>query len=959
MDDSLRQAACYAVAGVIGLAAGVPVSDFARCVEVLIGRSRVPPLDRLAEEVARDTRAAIGAETEKLGAVGGTLLALLEHHAPDVPTLVRAHNRDPRRVADALVDSGAPALAGLNEGERGLLRRVLAELYRQILRNDRHFPDIERETFTALLEMRHELARLPKEIAEALLRLRDRLALHAGRLPLLRIRTDSALLRAEYAVVPFHPARAAELAELRSWAAMEVDADVRLLHGPGGMGKTRLAMELADGLRGEEWDAGFLRREADAAAAEAFAGLVRGARPLLVVVDYAETRQEVVRELLAAANRHGRPKVRVLLLARSIGDWWEAARRSDPDAQELTAHARAVELRPVPDGPDTRRAFFEAAGRAFAGRLGIEAPAAPAPDLADPGFGRPLFLAVAALAAVRGTTVASAEGALRWILDRERRQWDGRLEASGLAPELFRRVLAQAAALAVLAGGAGDEGGLRGLVAATPEARGVDGEKLAAIARILTTLYPERAGLGVLKPDILGEELVAGELDRDDGLLAAALAEERSEAELVNAFTVLARLAVRRPEAALWLDAALTLDPARLLAPALEAAKQFPDQLAGPLGRAWAGLPETERAAVALALHDRLPHHTVALAGFALAVTEALGDVTDLLAHLSGDDAIRATALNNLSNRLSALGRREEALPAIEEAVALYRRLAARNPDAFEPYLALSLNNLSNVLSALGRRKEALAASKQAVALYRRLAERSPDAFEPYLAMSLNNLSGRLSALRRREEALAAIEEAVAVYRRLAARNPDAFAPDLARSLNNLSVRLSDLGRREEALPAIEEAVALYRRLAARNSAAFAPDLASSLNNLSNRLAALGRREEALAAIEEAVALYRRLAARAPDAFGPDLARSLGVLGFVLDGLGRPEDALEAFEGAVRTLLPHFLRLPQAHAELMAALAGDYLRRCLALGRAPDAELLAPVAEVLQRLHGGDPPAGA
>ena len=109
--------------------------------------------------------------------------------------------------------------------------------------------------------------------------------------------------------------------------------------------------------------------------------------------------------------------------------------------------------------------------------------------------------------------------------------------------------------------------------------------------------------------------------------------------------------------------------------------------------------------------------------------------------------------------------------------------MAAARPDAFAPDLATSLNNLSLRLSDLGRREPALAAIEEAVATYRGLAAARPDAFAPDLALSLNNLSVRLSALGRREPALAAIEEAVATYRGLAAARPDAFAPDLARSL--------------------------------------------------------------------------------------------------------------------------------------------------------------------------------
>ena len=91
------------------------------------------------------------------------------------------------------------------------------------------------------------------------------------------------------------------------------------------------------------------------------------------------------------------------------------------------------------------------------------------------------------------------------------------------------------------------------------------------------------------------------------------------------------------------------------------------------------------------------------------------------------------------------------------------------------------------LLGDLGRREEALAAIEEAVAIRRALAEARPDAFLPSLAGALNNQSNRLSGLGRREEALAAIEEAVTIRRQLAQARPDAFLPDLATALNNRS----------------------------------------------------------------------------------------------------------------------------------------------------------------------------
>ncbi|KAF7974179.1 hypothetical protein HWV62_13211 [Athelia sp. TMB] len=258
-----------------------------------------------------------------------------------------------------------------------------------------------------------------------------------------------------------------------------------------------------------------------------------------------------------------------------------------------------------------------------------------------------------------------------------------------------------------------------------------------------------------------------------------------------------------------------------------------------------------------------------------------------------------ASSLNNLSIRLSDLGRHKDALAANQEAVGLRRALAAERPEAFNAALADSLNNLSIRLSAHGRHKEALAAIQEAVGLYRALAAERPAAFNAALAGSLNNLSGRLSDHGRREEALAAIQEAVGLYRALAAERPAAFNAGLAEVLNNLSVRLSAHGRREEALAANQEAVGLYRALAAERPAAFNAGLAEVLNNLSVRLSAHGRHEEALAAIQEAVGLHRALAAERPQAFSAVLALLLNNLSSHLSAHGRHEEALAAIQEAV------------------------------------------------------------
>jgi tetratricopeptide (TPR) repeat protein len=344
-----------------------------------------------------------------------------------------------------------------------------------------------------------------------------------------------------------------------------------------------------------------------------------------------------------------------------------------------------------------------------------------------------------------------------------------------------------------------------------------------------------------------------------------------------------------------------------------------------------------------------------------------------------------ASVLLTISSRLSYMNRREEALTAIQEAVELYRQLAANRSVAFNSHLAKSLNNLSVHLANLSYLEAALIAIQEAVEIHRHLVADQPatfhpdvpryssthwrsshlsnlgcregaptmiqDAmelhrqstadqpvtFNPDLAMSLNNLSNRLSDLGCREDALTAIGEAVELRRQLAADQPATFNPDLASSLNNLSRHLSNLGRPDDALRAIQEAVELRRQLAAKQPAAFNPDLALSLHNLSNRLSDLGYLEDALRVIQEAVELRRQLAADRPAAFNLNLAMSLNILSISLSDLGRREDALSAVQEAVELLQRPAADQPVAFNPHLAMVLNNLSSRLSDLGCQEDA----------------------
>ncbi|WP_328972287.1 tetratricopeptide repeat-containing protein kinase family protein [Streptomyces sp. NBC_00239] len=327
-----------------------------------------------------------------------------------------------------------------------------------------------------------------------------------------------------------------------------------------------------------------------------------------------------------------------------------------------------------------------------------------------------------------------------------------------------------------------------------------------------------------------------------------------------------------------------------------------------------------------------------------LADSEIEGSLLDLLWRcLSRDPAERPTAAElaeAFASTLAGPGPRhwqEEALASLVARVERYRALVGQPPGSYRSDFAGSLNELSNQLGYLGRSDEALAAVTEAVQLCRQVVkepppfsetsdvltgsmyERMPDQQSRLdysgLARCLNNLSVRLGDTGRSEESLAAILEGVSLYRELAARDPAVYRSGLATALDTLANRLGGLGRHADGLATATEAVALYRQLADEDRARFQWGLARSLNNLANRLGAAGRADEALAAATEAVHLYREQARRDPEEVRPELASVLSNIAVRLGVLGREEEASAALDEAIGIRQALAREMPEAHEE--------------------------------------------
>ena len=109
--------------------------------------------------------------------------------------------------------------------------------------------------------------------------------------------------------------------------------------GGGGFGKTRLAVEACVEAEHRGWIAGLLEAEAGETDTER---LSEWPGPLLVAVDYAETRPEVIRRLVTQARRAGldRP-LRLLALVRKRATRSELVAMCNPLGEEGPAGVSA------------------------------------------------------------------------------------------------------------------------------------------------------------------------------------------------------------------------------------------------------------------------------------------------------------------------------------------------------------------------------------------------------------------------------------------------------------------------------------------------------------------------------------------------------------------------------------------------------------------------------------------
>ena len=641
-------------------------------------------LHRMREDYEQLLRPKLNAQTEEVVTIAlRETFSILDEFGLSLEELINEAGLNPEQAARQTLKRAVKRLQLLDAPVQSLTERMVEDYYRVFLS---HRDVVNSVSIPALQELLRRTENLTSKLLSALELHRWQEAWKALR-PAVRtlsrpLSAENLLeaLQAPYRLVEFVGQAHCALRDEISAALSDLASDhsrAWVLWGPGGAGKTRMAVEVALALG---WQAFFIPATPLVAWASHLPIRSRPDRPTLLIVDYAEQRPADELQTVAQAIREAAPEraapLALLLLMRPNPREAAAGHVTDAlDEAKIRWHDWMV---PSVDTND-RQAIFQQTRARFRTAL-VPPDAPPEVDYAPHELpATPLALIALAVLASHGHRVAQSQSEIdvlealwnQWELPR----WKRTLVAQGgkdllQTPEVWREAQAHIE-LALAAATLGRRFLAPEMVADwwkehfPFQKNTARGERLDPnwLAQRLHALFPgveETWQLPSISPDPLADLVLMQQLARHPELVSVALsAPEHSEEEATRnarqCVEVLARLWVRvreegeRRQVEGWMQVVA-------------------QRLAVWPSSAWTSLAQALPA----------PDRTLALRSF-------LADFYQARLTHSLPEEERAKVLTMLGYALSELGRREEALAAAQEAVAHYRQLAQQHPEAFLP----------------------------------------------------------------------------------------------------------------------------------------------------------------------------------------------------------------------------------------------------------------------------------
>ncbi len=700
------------------------------------------------------------------------------------------------------------------------------------------------------------------------------------------------MLWARYGQVEFID-RGNWLNQLQAWCDETSPFECQIIYGAGGSGKTRLGLEFCRRMSSRGWIAGLIN---NATTAE-LTSLAIETRPKLVVIDYADTRPDLVRRVVEALSTT-RPlrahRVRIVLLVRRLG------RQGDPRRWFITGHqnrsatylanSKTLNLsqkgRAVAFGLTERRALFSRALSAFTGTTAETTTSQRWREvLGSDNFSTPLLVLVAALLATHSESVPSETtigDLLDQVLDREdETHWIGSPETS---PQLRRRAVAIASLFL-----AHSEEDALDLLEIEP-ALGQEADRT-RLAFWLHTLYEGPHWLNSLEPDLLAERLVHSEIR---GAWIDHAVENVHTTRGRRALAVLGRIGASEGPNQSFLGDALAAHIGTLIETAFAEADDEPPQDSDVLADLLIPLLQLDAVdrAARLAIPDRVGVDAKRLAVELKRLAVEQRRRTCKSVRTDTNVARLASSLDNYSIRLSEAGDFEESLGPAEEAIELYVDLASSAFAEHGPALARTLSNLSGRRAENGDLVGAANASGRGVDICRELVSDHGAAHIPALAAALNNHAIDLAEIDQDEQGLQVARETVELYRSLS-ESDAGYLRDLAMSSHNLSIDLGNAGLHEESVRRARDAAEIFDDLHDAQPLVYRHDLGAAFHNLALQCLEIDELAHGLKAAEQAVSIRRDLAL-ADTQHSEGLVRSLNLLADIYDRLDLPNESAKA-----------------------------------------------------------------
>jgi tetratricopeptide (TPR) repeat protein len=276
-------------------------------------------------------------------------------------------------------------------------------------------------------------------------------------------------------------------------------------------------------------------------------------------------------------------------------------------------------------------------------------------------------------------------------------------------------------------------------------------------------------------------------------------------------------------------------------------------------------------------------------------------------------EAELAAAYERVGAITGQIGSAASAIEALEHALAIRRRLAARAPQSADAHDALAevLERHSGLIAAVGRAPEALEDLQQARAFRQELADLNPVIASNRVKLAqTDGLIAHLlrTRLNRQPEALEAIGRAGETYEALLSERPSDV--DALRGLGQVRFTQGgiwfQMGRTAEAFAAAEKAVAIFDDLARQNPKDLVARemLGNALLDRGGAASFLNRMDSGENAFQSALATFRQMAHDEPNAsrYQYDLAKAHNSLGYFYSRAKRFQAAAEESQRSLHVL---------------------------------------------------------